>query len=158
MKSPRSLFVLLALPALLAGSLALGARSVSQDAQGETAAHEDDETELAKHMLIVEEGVKALRRSTRDELRAIESLATLATVQASALVCKQEIPAMAAAVPESERNAFVNGYRKEMVVFVTRLLELETALLDGDAERIKAAYRVVYDMEDSGHELFTEDG
>jgi len=144
-----SLFAVLTLPALLAGALALGAISAPQ---------EEEETELEKQMVVVEDGVKALRRSTRDPSRVAESLATLATVQAAALAAKQEVPVMAAAIPEGEREAFVKGYRKEMVIFVTSLLELETALLDGDADVIKAAYRTVHDMEDSGHDRFTEDG
>ena len=158
MKSPRSLCALLVLPALLAGSLAMGARPAPQDPVAGVDPQEKAESELEKQMVVVEDGVKALRRSTRDPSRLAESLATLATVQAAALASKQEVPAMAARVPEGERSAFVSGYRKEMVVFLTRLLELETALLDGEADAIKAAYRIVYDMEDSGHERFTEDG
>jgi hypothetical protein len=46
-----------------------------------------------------------------------------------------------------------------MVDFLARQLELEAALLDGDAARVQAAFQRFREMEDSAHERFApEDG
>lgn len=120
--------------------------------------HELD-TELAGHMEKIEDTVKLLRKHMKDENARPAALEALATIEQEALFCKALVPAAAATLPEGERAAFVTAYRRTMVDFLVRQLELEAALLDGNAEAAKAAFERFRDMEDSSHERFApEDG
>jgi len=113
-----------------------------------------EESELEEHMERIERSVKALRRSLRDPALAAESLQTLAEIQAQTLACKPLTPAATARLPEGEREAFVKAYRKAMIDFLTRQLELEAALLEGDEEAVKTAFDAFREMEDPSHERF----
>jgi hypothetical protein len=147
----KALLPALALSSLLAGPVP----PLQQDQEG----HDEPETELAGHMERIEDTVKVLRKNLKDDAGRPAALAALAEIEALSLQCKQLTPAMAAKLPEAERAAFVTAYRRSMVDFLTCQLELEAALLDGDAGRTKAAFDRFREMEDSAHERFApEDG
>ena len=121
--------------------------------------HSGPETELAGHMEKIEDALKQLRKHLKEESARPAALEALAEIQRETLTCKALVPASAAEVPEGERGAFVTAYRRTMVDFLLRQLELEAALLDGDAQTIKSAFERLKAMEDSGHERFApEDG
>jgi hypothetical protein len=121
-----------------------------QDEEHETSVLED-------HMETIEGAVKVLRRSLRDPANRADSLELVAEIQAATVVCKSLVPPMAETVPEAERAAFVTEYRLMLVDFLGHQLALERALLADDAEAVQAAFKLVRDMEDTGHERFTED-
>jgi hypothetical protein len=107
----------------------------------------------------IEDQVKLLRKHCKDPATYPAALETLAEIERLSLVCKSLAPALAEKLPEVERAAIVTDYRRTMVDFLMRELELEQALLDRDAERVKAAFERFHDMEDSAHERFApEDG
>jgi len=117
----------------------------------------DDATVLAQNMEIVEDGLRALRRSLRDPAAAADSLATLAACEAAVLACKLERPIKTAGLPEAEREAFVKAFRVEMIGLVSGFLELEKAVLEGqDAEATKAIWDRIKALEDPSHERFTD--
>jgi hypothetical protein len=121
---------------------------------GEQEEHDEHETELAGRMERIEDALKELRKHLKEESGYPAALAALAEIQGQALACKLLVPAAAAQVPEGERAAFVTSFRRTMVDFLLRQLELEAALLDGDAAAVKAAFERLRDMEDSAHERF----
>ena len=115
----------------------------------------EHETELAGHMEKIEDAIKLVRKSLKDESGRAAALEALLEIQRETLACKVLVPAQAAKVPEAERDAFVTAYRREMVNFQMRQLELEAALLDRrDAEAIKAAFESLREMEDDAHDRF----
>ena len=118
----------------------------------------DEGTELEKHMEAVEQAVKRLRRSLRDESKRATSLELVSELQHASLACKDLVPRMTATQPEAERAGFQEAYRRQMVDFLAAQFDLEAALLDGDAEAAQAAFKIVRDMEEQGHERFTEEG
>jgi len=126
----------------------LGARP--QDEEHEISVLED-------HMETIEGAVKVLRRSLRDPANRADSLELVAEIQAATVVCKSLVPPMAETVPADERAAFITEYRLMLVDFLGYQLDLERALLAGDEEAAKAAFKQVREMEDTGHERFTED-
>ena len=118
----------------------------------------DDESELDQRMLIVKAQVRTLRRSLRDAEKNPDSLAALHALQAAALEAKLMTPRTAAAVPEGERAAFVQAYRKDMVIFLEGALATERHVLEGDLEAAGEAFKALRALEDPGHERYTEDG
>jgi len=116
-----------------------------------------DEDELHEHMEAIEEVLGKLRRSLRDENRREESLAQIALMQKETLACKQLVPGMIAELAAPRRAEEATAYRRMMVDMLESQLELEAALLDGDAEAAKQAFKKLRNMEDAGHERFTEE-
>lgn len=117
-------------------------------------ADHEQETELAGHMEKIEDTVKLLRKHMKDEAARPAALEALAEIQQRSLFCKALVPSAAAKLPEAEKSAFVTAYRRTMVDFLTRQLELEAALLGGDMEAAKNAFERFREMEDSAHERF----
>jgi len=117
------------------------------------------ETQLAQQMETIEDTLKGLRKHLKEPATWPQALEALAEIERLSLACKALAPAAAEKLPEAERAAFVTAYRRTMVDFLMRQLELEAALLDGDAEAAKAAFDRLRAMEDSAHERFApEDG
>jgi hypothetical protein len=122
-------------------------------------AQEDDHTELAGHMEALEDTVKVLRKALREPVARADALGALAEIQRLSLLAKGLVPELAAELPEAERAALTDAYRREMVEFLRHQLDLEAALLDGDAAKVQAAFDAFRAMEDSAHERFApEDG
>jgi hypothetical protein len=143
----------LALIGALALTLAAAVPAALQDSDAEH--HEDDV--LHASMEVIEETLGRLRRELRDAANHRAALERVALIQQAVLDCKGETPPMAASLPEGERQAFVDGFRAEMITLMRGLLELEGALLADDNEAAQAALRKVREMEDPGHERFTSD-
>ncbi len=116
--------------------------------------HAEHDTELAKQMEQLEDLLRSMRKNLRAEGSQSEALAALVEIEGLALACKALTPEAAAKLPEAERAAFVGAYRRTMVDFLMRQLELEAALLDGDASAVQAAFERLRAMEDSSHERF----
>jgi len=143
----RSLLPLLALLLPCALGLAMTAPA--------PAAPADEGNELHEHMEVIEEALGKLRRSLRDEQRNEESLAHIAVLQKETLACKLLVPEVVEELAEPQRSEEKTAYRRMMVDMLASQLELEAALLDGDADAAKKAFRKLRNMEDPGHERFT---
>lgn len=114
------------------------------------------DTELAKQMEIIDEGMKKLRRSLRQPEQNAESLEMIAKMQAATVASKGMVPVMAKSVPEAERAKFIAAYRKDMAAMLAEIAQLEIALLDGDNKKAQELHKSLSDREDSGHEKFTQ--
>jgi len=143
------LLPLFALVPLLALPLARSPLTKTRELQ-----EHDEETELSGHMEKVEDTVKVLRKNMKDPATWPAALEALVEIQRLTLSCKSLAPSMAANLPEAERGAFVTAFRHTMVDFLMRQLEIEAALLDGDAQKAQAAFDLFRAMEDSSHERF----
>ena len=146
--------LLFAIAALSAG-VSLLPRASAESALGAPVL--DDESELDS-MLTIKAQVRTLRRSLRDAEKNPDSLSALHALQAAALEAKLMTPRTAAAIPEGERAAFVQAYRKDMVIFLEGALATERHVLEGDLEAAGEAFKALRALEDPGHERYTEDG
>ena len=115
---------------------------------------DEHESELAQRMESIEQRIKVIRKALREEGGHATALAALVEVERLALECKGLEPELAAGKPEAERAQLVTAYRREMVDFLMRQLELEAALLDGNSEAAKQAFERLRGMEDPAHERF----
>lgn len=115
---------------------------------------EEPKTELAGHMEAIEDALKLLRKSLREPEGAAAALEALTVLQRESIASKALVPALAAPLPDRERTTLVKDYRRAMVDFVSLQLDLEAALLDGDAETAQALFDQLRQTEDSAHERF----
>ena len=136
---------------LLLGTLGLAITSPASSAP------RSDEDELHERMESIEEVLGKLRRSLRDESKRGESLAQIHAMQKDTLACKLLVPEMIEKLPEPKQVEEKKAYRRMMVDMLASQLELEAALLDGDSDAAKKAFKKLRNMEDAGHERFTEE-
>jgi len=115
------------------------------------------DTELAKHMEVIEKGMKKLKRSLKDSKENEASAATAGEIKKAASECLKEVPAMAKKVPEGERAKFVENYKKDMTNFIAEVGKLEDAVKAGKNEEAVAIHKKLGDLEDKGHEKYTTD-
>jgi hypothetical protein len=116
-----------------------------------------DKGELYGHMEVIEEALGKLRRSLRDPARSDEALDQIVLMQEKSLACKGLVPHLITELPVEERAAMERDYRRVMVDFLIAQLELEAALLDGDPDAAKTAFKQVRSMEAAGHERVTRE-
>jgi hypothetical protein len=149
---------------LLVGAALLAAVPFGLNAAAPAAAAEAEkkktaasDTELAKQMEIIDEGMKKLRRSLRQPEQNAESLEMIGKMQAATVASKGMVPVMAKGINnEAERAKFVAAYRKDMAAMLAEIAQLEIALLDGDNKKAQELHKSLSDREDSGHEKFTQ--
>lgn len=115
------------------------------------------DTELAKHMEVIEKGMKKLKRSLKDAKENDASAATAAEIKKAASECLKEVPVMAKKVPEGERGKFVESYKKDLTSFIAEVGKLEDAVKAGKNEDALAIHKKLGDLEDKGHEKYTSD-
>jgi len=113
-------------------------------------------TELHEHMESIEEAMKKLRRTIRKADGAAESLDLIARIEQEALVCKGMVPSRAATLPEADRAKFLSAYRKDMAGFITQVLQMESAVLDGDADKAMTIYKTLKTVEDDSHDKYMQ--
>ena len=148
--------VLLAL-ALLAGLPGGVAVTLGQEEQAAAdKAKASTDTELAKQMEIIDEGLKKLRRTLRKPDQNKDSLEIINQIQAAAVACKALPPAKAAKLPEAERQKFVMAYRKDMAAMIVQLLNMEIAVLEGNNDKANEIHKGMKKIEDEGHEKYEE--
>jgi len=125
---------------------------------GAPAVADDDDTPLVQEMEQLDAAMEFLKRSILDAAQDARSLEQVVIAEQACLASKQRTPRMAAGLPDAERARFVADYRRGMIALLAGLLELETALLDGDRERARAAWKKLDRMKDEGHDAFTDGG
>ena len=114
------------------------------------------DTELAKQMEVIDQGMKKLRRSLRQKEQNAQSLELITQMQAAALACKAQTPVMTPTIPEAQRAKWLADYRKQMAQLLSEITNMEVALLDGDNEKAQQIHKKLGEMEDAGHEKFTQ--
>jgi hypothetical protein len=141
--------------ALLAGVPGGMTVCLAQDEDAKKATASKD-TELAKQMEIIDEGLKKLRRTLRKPDQNKESLEIINQIQAAAVASKAQTPAKAAKMPEAERQKFVMAYRKDMAAMIVQLLNMEIAVLEGNNDKANEIHKSMKQVEDEGHKKFEE--
>jgi len=117
---------------------------------------EGKETELQKHMEVIEASMKKLRRSLPKSDQNAESLKQIAEIQKAAKACVDLAPAMAATVPAGEKDKFVAAYKKDMEAFIGEVGKLETAVKDGKNDEAVEIHKKLKELEETGHEKYNK--
>ena len=149
----KSLFGIPVAAALLAGNPFVAPAAAQEKAAKSEAKGED--TELAKQMEVIEEGMKKLRRSLRSADNNTESLEWIDKMDKAAVKSKDLVPAMAAKIPEAERAKWVESYKKDMDVFIKSVGEMRAAVKDGKNDKAQEVFKTLKTQEDEGHKKYT---
>lgn len=134
----------------VAGLLTLSAAFVSP----ERSVRVDDDTKLALYMKDINKGLRGLRSTLREPERNAESIAAVRELQILITKSRAEDPARTAELPEDQRAAYALEYQKMMLDFGMKVMELESALLEGDNEAAQAVWKDVNGMKSPAHEKF----
>ena len=152
----RTWMPLLMLPALgLSLSWALPSTAALQDPAPAQAEQEPGPLEAA--MLEIKGSIRALRRSLKKPEQDAASFSSLTRMQSAMVQAKGQTPRMAASLPEAERAAFSQAYRREMIELLEASFVLERALLAQQREAATKAFAHLRSLEDPAHERFLED-
>jgi len=116
------------------------------------------DTPLMLEMKKIETAEHFLKRAVLDPAQDAQSLEQIAIAEQACLAAKLLVPKVLATVPESERAQFHKDYRKGMASLLIEFLNLETALLDGDRDKARVLCRKLHELEESGHNTFTDGG
>ncbi len=139
--------------ALLALALCLSPAAFVSAADKEK--KESEDTELAKHMEVIEKAMKKLKKSLKSADENAASATTVAEMKKASEACVELIPAYAAKVPEAKRAEFVESYKKEMKEFIVEVDKLADAVKAGKNEEALTIHKKLGELEDKGHEKFT---
>jgi soluble cytochrome b562 len=142
--------------AVLPRLVVAAAAAATQDKDDEKSKVKDLDTELAKQMEVIDEGMKKLRRTLRKAESNKESLEWIEKIEKASTKSKDLIPALAAKKPEAERAKFVENYKKDMEAFIKGVGEMKAAVQDGKNDKAQEVYKNLKTQEDKGHEKYTE--
>ncbi len=98
----------------------------------------DGETPLGESMQLMKHHFRQLKARLGGAEAEGSHLEDIVAMQRAALTAKLEIPEKAAALEGEQQAAFVLRYRQTMIELEKQLLDLELAVLAGDAEAIEA--------------------
>ncbi len=130
-----------------------------KERRGEGREHGDQpETPLAQQMEKIEHAEHFLRRSLKDAAQDAASLEQLATAEQACLTAKLLQPKLTSSLPDDEQARFVASYRKDIGTLLMTFLRIEGALLDGERDEAMKIYRELHELEEAGHNNFTDGG
>lgn len=117
---------------------------------------------LESAMKQVNRAYRQLRGSAFDAASRERDLGSVQALQTGLLACKaMPAPPMTDAWKAKngdDEAAYRAGFRKAFVKSALTAIELEMAILDGDAAKAKSLVERIHDSEESGHALFQREG
>lgn len=114
----------------------------------------DDDSPLGKEMSAMNRAFRQLKKQAGDAAQNASSLELLAKIKKASEASIDLIPEKAAGLPEADRTAFVEKYKKEMKEFVAALDKLEAAFKAGDNETATKLVAELNALQKSGHKEF----
>lgn len=111
---------------------------------------------VKQSMMIMNRALKTLKSQVNDATKKEENLKLVADMQRGCLAAKALAPekALGKETDAAKKAEMATMYRKEMITIMTKLLAVESAILDGkgaDAEKLIAE---IGDLRDQGHSEF----
>jgi hypothetical protein len=95
-----------------------------------------------------------LREQIKDPSQNRSSMALVADLEWSTFSAKEAIPLRATILPEAERRAWLDGYRRQFLKLLRQQIDLEEALLNDDSRAAAALVAAIEATENEGHEKF----
>jgi hypothetical protein len=141
------------LAAALAAAVLLSTAAFLPSPQGTAG----EDTELTTHMKAINTATRKLRTSLKDPARNEESLASVLEVEQHIFAAKSLQPQRLQLVPEAERKQFLTEFRKDMIAFLGKTLELELAICEGKQDAAEEALKELLKLKNPAHKKFQVD-
>ncbi len=117
---------------------------------------EEEESPLLAAMELLHDNERVMKKALKGEGDFEKALGAVVGMQQGAQDAKVLIPGMMETLDAPKREAFLKGYRLEMIAMSQDLLALEVLLLEGKLEESRAKFQEVRDHEGVGHERYAE--
>lgn len=95
-----------------------------------------------------------LRGQIGDATKIQDNLKLLQEFEAAVIAAKNSVPPMVAALPAAEQPARITEYKKTILKLLKATLEVEDALLAGDAAKAQTAFAALAPIQQEGHRGF----
>lgn len=113
---------------------------------------------LHDHMEVLQDGMKAMRRMLGKADQQGDLLALVTKLQGAARECFVLLPEQTTPIEDPKALAeWRIGYQRRMVEVYDTLLQLELAVYQGDADKVKELYQSLGAQKTSGHDAYQAD-
>ena len=113
-----------------------------------------EQPSLKANMKALNRAYRKVRKQIVDPAQNTSSVQLLQAIQLEVTKGIAIAPDRVSEIPVNEQGRFVLSYKRKMVEFLTILLDIESALLDGDNSLAQQQFGKLYQMKKEGHREF----
>lgn len=113
-----------------------------------------EQPSLKANMKALNRAYRKVRKQIVDPAQNTSSVQLLQAIQLEVTRGIAIVPDRVSEIPVNEQGRFVLSYKRKMVEFLTILLDIESALLDGDNSLAQQQFGKLYQMKKEGHREF----
>jgi hypothetical protein len=106
------------------------------------------------HMQAMNRVFTRLHEQAKDPSQNRSSISLVTDLEWSTFSAKEATPLRATILPDAERRAMLDGYRRQFLKLLRQELDLEEALLNNDNRAAAALITAIETTENEGHEKF----
>ena len=117
----------------------------------------EDETPLAKNMSAMNKMLRTLKRQIADTAKKDENVAMLEKIKTSLVEAAKLQPKKTKDVPEAEKTAYLENYKKQMTDLSKTFDDIATAVKAGKPDEAKALFDKLSEQKEKGHKDFGAD-
>ena len=117
----------------------------------------EDDTPLAKNMSATNKLLRTLKRQIADPAKKDENVGILEKIKTNVTEAAKLQPKKTKDVPEAEKAAYLEKYKKQMDELLKTFTDIETAVKAGKLEDAKALFDKLSEQKEKGHKDFGAD-
>ena len=117
----------------------------------------DDDTPLAKNMSAMNKSLRMLKRQLSDATKKDENVAMVGKIKTSLDEAVKLEPKKTKDVPEAEKTAYLEKYKKQITDLKKTFEDIETALKAGKLDEAKTLFDKLAEQKEKGHKDFGAD-
>ena len=117
----------------------------------------EEDTPLAKNMSAMNKNLRTLKRQLGDTSKKDENIGLLGKIKSSLDEAVKLQPKKTKDIPEAEKTAYIEKYKKQITELKKSFEEIETALKVGKADEAKAVFDKLAEQKEKGHKDFGAD-
>ena len=106
------------------------------------------------HMQAMNRVFSLLREQAKDPSQNRASISLVTDLEWSTFSAKEATPLRATILPDAERRAMLDGYRRQFLKLLRQEIDLEEALLNNDNRAVTALVAAIEATENEGHDQF----
>ena len=122
-----------------------------------TAIGAEEETPLSKNMSAMNKSLRTLKRQIADTSKKDENVAILDKIKTSLTEAAKLQPKKTKEVPEAEKTAYLENYKKQIADLQKTFDEIDAAVKAGKVDDAKALFDKLSEQKEKGHKDFGAD-